>query len=52
MPKIDYLADYPRSLLNDLQTGRVAESEIPVAEITFSIEPPDRDVLSPNFTPA
>ena len=50
MPKIDYLADYPRSLLNDLQTGRVAESEIPVAEITFSIEPPDRDVLSPNFT--
>lgn len=50
VPKIDYLADYPRSLLNELQTGRLTEADVPVAELTFSLDATDRAALSADLT--
>ncbi|WP_406635811.1 AAA family ATPase [Amycolatopsis sp. WGS_07] len=44
-PEIDYLADYPRSMLNDIQTGKVNKSRVVVAEVTFGLDAEDRAAL-------
>lgn len=44
-PKLDYLADYPRALLNDLQTGKTTSSAVCVARIKFSLGEADRAAL-------
>ncbi|NQX25672.1 AAA family ATPase [Curtobacterium sp. VKM Ac-2852] len=41
-PKLDYLRDYPRAELNEIQTGRLAPSALPVAEVRFDLEDADR----------
>lgn len=38
---LDYLFDYPRSRLNDIQRGRVKPEDIKVAMATFSLEADD-----------
>lgn len=45
IPKLDHLADYPRRLLNDLQTGKTVAQKVQVAEVTYSLAPADRAAL-------
>lgn len=40
-PRLDYLFDYPRSKLNDIQRGRVSPENIKVAMATFSLDADD-----------
>lgn len=44
-PPLDFLADYPRSRLNDIQTGKISPATIEVAEVTFNLDEVDRSVL-------
>ncbi|WP_104087761.1 ATP-dependent endonuclease [Cryobacterium sp. N19] len=41
-PALDYLFDYPRSQLNDIQKGRKKLGDIQVAEATFTLDDTDR----------
>ena len=41
-PELDYLFDYPRSQLNDIQKGRKDPGQIQVAESTFTLDDDDR----------
>lgn len=41
-PKLDYLRDYPRAELNEIQTGKLTPSSLPVAEVRFDLEDADR----------
>lgn len=45
-PALDYLFDYPRSRLNDIQRGSRKPSAIKVAEATFSLSDADRAAVS------
>lgn len=40
--KLDLLADYPRRLLNDLQTGKVSADKVVVSEVTYDLDDDDR----------
>lgn len=44
-PALDFLFDYPRSQLNDIQKGRKKPSDIQVAEATFTLDDDDRAVV-------
>lgn len=48
--ELDYLADYPRSMLNDIQTGKVNKASVVVAEVTFSLDADDRATLPSGLT--
>ncbi|KQQ18673.1 hypothetical protein ASF48_17275 [Rathayibacter sp. Leaf299] len=41
-PALDYLFDYPRSRLNEIQRGKKEPEEIKVAEATFTLDDTDR----------
>src|SRR5665213_3005724 len=41
----DALRDYPRPLYNDISTGKVDPSKIPVVDVTFALEEKDRALL-------
>jgi hypothetical protein len=43
---LDFLFDYPRSKLNDIQRGVVAPANIKVAEATFSLTAADRAAIA------
>lgn len=43
--KLDFLTDYPRGRLNDLQTGRTKASKIVVADVTYFLDASDRAAL-------
>ncbi|MGV0157049.1 AAA family ATPase [Rhodococcus sp. GB-02] len=42
---IDYLADYPRSQLNELQTGVVKEASVRVTTATFDLDSSDLELI-------
>lgn len=44
--ELDYLFDYPRSQLNDIQRGKKSLSMVKVAEATFSLSDDDRAAIS------
>ena len=41
----DALRDYPRALYNDITTGKVDPSKVPVVTVTFELEDPEREML-------
>lgn len=45
VPKLDSLADYPRRLLNDLQTGKLSANRVVVAEVIYALDDEDRAAL-------
>lgn len=45
-PPLDFLTDYPRANLNDIQRGRIRPSDVQVAEATFSLDITDRAAIS------
>lgn len=47
---LDYLADYPRSKLNDIQRNLVDPSDVKVAQATFSLSDDDRAAISKHVT--
>lgn len=47
--KLDALRDYPRSLYNDISTGRVKPSAVTVVEAHFRLDPEDIALLPPGF---
>lgn len=49
VPGFDYLRDYPRSLLNDIQTGKIKLNEITVVTGYFELEDEDRELIPPEF---
>ena len=44
--QFNWLRDYPRSRLNDIQAGRIAPSDVTVAEAEFALEPNEQELLS------
>jgi len=48
--KLDFLFDYPRSQLNDIQRGLKKIEEVKVAEATFSLTDADRNAISEHVT--
>ena len=48
-PPIDYLADYPRGNLNDLQRGLVKLEDVKVAEVTFNLDDDDLKLIPPQW---
>ena len=46
--KLDALRDYPRSLYNDISTGRVKPSAVTVVEAHFRLDPEDIALLPPH----
>jgi predicted ATP-dependent endonuclease of OLD family len=49
IPGFDYLRDYPRSLLNDIQTGKIDIKDIPVVIGYFELEDLDKELISEKF---
>ncbi|MFC5931835.1 OLD family endonuclease [Cryobacterium melibiosiphilum] len=49
-PLLDFLADYPRSKLNDIQRGHRSPAEIQIAEATFSLDAADRAAVANEVT--
>ncbi len=47
--KLDALRDYPRSLYNDISTGRVKPSAVTVVEAYFQLDAEDIALLPPGF---
>lgn len=47
--KLDALRDYPRSLYNDISTGRVKPSAVTVVEAYFRLDAEDIALLPPGF---
>lgn len=47
--KLDALRDYPRSLYNDISTGRVKPSDVTVVEAHFRLDAEDIALLPPCF---
>ena len=47
--KLDALRDYPRSLYNDISTGRVKPSEVTVVEAHFRLDAEDVALLPPGY---
>jgi len=45
----DYLRDYPRSLLNDIQTGKIAPKDITVVTGHFELEESDKKLIPKEF---
>lgn len=45
----DYLRDYPRSLLNDIQTGKIAPKDITVVTGYFELEESDKKLIPEEF---
>lgn len=45
----DYLRDYPRSLLNDIQTGMIAPKDITVVTGFFELEESDKKLIPDEF---
>lgn len=45
----DYLRDYPRSLLNDIQTGKVATKDITVVTGYFELEDSDKTLIPKEY---
>lgn len=45
----DYLRDYPRSLLNDIQTGKIAPKDITVVTGHFELEESDKKLIPEEF---
>lgn len=41
-PELDYLRDYPRAELNEIQAGRLSPKTLPVAVVRFDLEDADR----------
>ncbi|CAM5454942.1 hypothetical protein LSHI6S_03069 [Leifsonia shinshuensis] len=48
--RLDYLFDYPRSRLNEIQRGQRRVEDIQVAEATFSLDDADRGALPASVT--
>lgn len=44
--RLDYLADYPRSRLNEIQRGTKIPADIKVAEAAFSLDDADRQAIA------
>ena len=47
--KLDALRDYPRSLYNDISTGRIKPSDVTVVEAHFRLDADDLALLPPGF---
>lgn len=47
--ELDALRDYPRSLYNDISSGRVKPNEVTVVEAHFSLDADDMALLPPGF---
>jgi energy-coupling factor transporter ATP-binding protein EcfA2 len=45
----DPLRDYPRSLYNDISTGKADPEDIPVATATFALDDADREAIPERF---
>lgn len=44
--QFDWLRDYPRSRLNDIQTGKIDPADVTVTEAEFKLEPDEQEQIS------